>query len=217
MVNVPQQKLQGPLVLSVSSWRPESEIRFTVTGCESRAEGRPRPLTWYQCTRCTFLKGEYLPTVRQCKTKIRNGWRAAHPTTAWGDRHHIAHPVGNIEMNRIARRNRARLHRIFHQFGTSVFRHAVAFSLQITVDNWTAEARDRAWSNGIRCCRADLFAPLCVVSIREKGFDRNVDEIRIAIELFPVGECQFRAFRDEVNKLSPIRIHRVYIVPAEQR
>src|ERR1044072_4871228 len=92
-----------------------------------------------------------------------------------------------------------------------------ARSFRFSNFNDGAEALERTRPQFERGLLADELASFLVVAVRQERFDRHVDEIRVAVEAFPVGVSELGAFDLEVNEIRTGRVEAVEIEPLEKR
>src|ERR1700761_3310395 len=89
-VDVPQEKLRGPLILLVTAGRTPGHVRLTVT---QRHRGRERgtgALAGRERWGMIFLKPEHLCAAAEAEADVRNDRRGLQPAAGWRRRNHIA-------------------------------------------------------------------------------------------------------------------------------
>src|SRR5882724_1407176 len=71
-VDVPQEKLRGPLILLIAAGRTPGEIRLAVAQCHGWAKRGARALAGRECRGMIFLEPEHLRTTAEAEAEFRN-------------------------------------------------------------------------------------------------------------------------------------------------
>src|SRR3954453_2527443 len=101
-VNVPQEKLRGPLILLISARRTPCKVRLAVAQCHGRAQRGARALARRQRGRMILLQPEHLRAAAKAEAKLRNDGRRLKPTAGGRRRDHVAGVIDDIEMYGVA-------------------------------------------------------------------------------------------------------------------
>jgi hypothetical protein len=101
-MNVSEEKLRDPLVLLVSSRRVPSKVGFTVSQSHGGREGRTWTLPWGWARGMLFIDREHLRACPEAEANFRNAGGRSEPASRGGRGHHIAEPINNVEMDRVA-------------------------------------------------------------------------------------------------------------------
>ena len=107
-MDVTQEELRDPLVLLIAARRAPGEVGLAIAQRELGRKRRARALAGRKRGRMALFEPEHLRAGAEAEAKLGDHRRGLQPAARGGCRHHIAVPVDDVEMDRIAVRGRAR-------------------------------------------------------------------------------------------------------------
>ena len=174
--------MERPLVLLVAAGRAEREVRLALRAARAPGESVVRGrLPRRERARQARLEPEHLRARAERPAELRDHGRALQPAAARRRRDEVAEAVGDVEVHGVAARRLAGADR-----------------------GRRLDERRQAPAAGAQLVRrrlADEPPPLVGVRGREQPLERDVDEVRVAVEGLAVGERELRALDDRVDEL----------------